>query len=102
MLEQHIKVQGAAFVCSTCNKDIPAGEVAHVLLHVETSPQQPAEIHVGFMPNHEPKKVIVVPRMAATREHLRAKGRRVVIDRRECDACNTEVRLATLRRNCFV
>ena len=102
MLERIITVCGAAFTCSTCNLELPAGSRAHVQLHVEIAPQPCAEIHVGFAPNESPARVIVMPRMAASIAHKRWRVRFLVITRKECDACETRARLATLRRNCFV
>ena len=102
MPEQIITVRGAAFVCTTCNKDIAAGEISHVQFHMEHVPDPPAEIHVGFMPNHEPPTICIVPRMPEPSRFKRHKGMHPVIDRKECDPCNTKVRLNTLRLNCFV
>jgi len=97
-----VKVRGAAFVCEMCGKTIPKGEIAHILMHIEVAPQAPAEIHVGFAPNEKPDRVIIVPRMAAVRKHTRGEGRFVVLDRKECDPCNTLARLAVLAQNCCV
>jgi hypothetical protein len=102
MLERIVKIRGGEFTCSTCNTPQPAGSVAHTQFHIEVAEQKPAEIHVGFAPNEEVKRVIVVPRMVASNLHIRCQGRHPVITRKECDACDTKVKLATLRRNCFV
>jgi hypothetical protein len=102
MLERIIKVQGGEFRCSTCNIMQPAGTVAHTQFHVEIAEQKPADIHIGFMPNHEPKTVCIALRTAAAVSHIRSQGRHPVITRKECPACDERARLATLRRNCFV
>jgi hypothetical protein len=102
MLERSDTVRGAAFICSTCNRELPAGSRAHVQHHVEVSQQACATIHVGFAPNESPPRVIVAVRMTPSVAHKRAKGHGLVITRKECDECDMRARLATTRRNCFI
>jgi len=102
MLERIVKAKGAEFTCTTCNSRMAAGETAHIQMHVERAKQRPSKIHVGFAPNEEPKRVIVAPFATIFVEHTRCRGRHIVITRKECDACDTKVKLATLRRNCFI
>ena len=102
MLERVIKVKGGEFVCSTCNAIIPAGETAHTQFHIEVTEQRPADIDFALMPNHEPPTFRVILRTAGAIQFTRNQGRHIIITRKECDACNTKVKLATLRRNCFV
>ena len=105
MLERIIKVKGGEFVCSTCNTVIPAGETAHTQFHIEVeeaADQPRTELDFALMPNHEPPTFRVILRTAEAVKFNRSQGRHPVITRKECDACDTKVKLATLRRNCFV
>ena len=102
MLERTITVRGGAFTCTTCNKDIPAGEIAHVQFHMEHVPDPPADIDFALMPNHEPPTFRIILRMPEPSRFKRHKGMHPVIDRKECGPCNDKVRLNTLRLNCFV
>lgn len=102
MLERLIKAKSAEFVCSTCNKTSPAGSTAHILIHVEQLPQPPSEIHVGFAPNEEPKRVVVVPRMTPPIKDKRHQGRVLIIDRKECDTCHKHAARSIAVRNCFL
>lgn len=68
-------VRSAETRCTTCEATILAGEISTVTTHVETRPG---------------------------RAHVRAKGRSLVIDRRECGECVAKWNRASRIRNACV